>query len=705
MGRDRLPAFQVLRRGAAVTLLTALVLIVIISHPSVADEPSVGSEYLVKADPASLTGTGLEIVRDVGFGWTLVRSTRSVAADGLTESSPRTASPEVIPNVLYDLLGESLFGDQWALENTGQTGGTPDADIDAPDAWGRTSGAASVVIAILDTGLDLDHPDLIDRIWTNGGEIPGNGIDDDANGYVDDVNGWDMVDQNASPEDELGHGTAVTGIVAASRNGVGIVGVAPEVTIMPIRVCDVSCPLAAIVEGIRYALDNDVRILNLSVGTFSSDAPLEDAIAAADLLGAVLVAPAGNDGTDNDTRPTYPASYPFDNVISVAATDHDDRPASSNYGATSVDLSAPGRAVMTSELGGGWAPKSGTSFSAAHVSGAVTLIRSLRPLAEPAEVSSLIFSTIDPVGALAGTTVTGGRLNLNGALRAAATPVAAAVADPSSGMYPFTVTLDASDSYDPGGSELSFSWVLPGGTTATSDSVRWPVPGPGTYEVVMTVTNPEGLHSSATVEIASNAAPPVAVADADPSLGWAPLKVAVSGIGSHDPDGHIVSWDWAGPGVTASGETTSMTIDTVGDHSIELTVTDDLGATGEDSVGVLVGTDFVDTRSSIFRLDIAWMSALGITKGCNPPTNDRYCPTGTVTRGQMAAFLNRALHLPPTTADYFVDDDDSIFEGDINRLAAAGITKGCNPPTNDRYCPTGTVTRGQMAAFLHRAET
>jgi subtilisin family serine protease len=237
-----------------------------------------------------------------------------------------------------------------------------------------------------------------------------------------------------------------TGIIAASLNGVGTVGVAPEVTIMPIRVCDTSCPLSAIVEGMQYALDNGARIINFSLGSHTENPALEDAVATADALGAVLVAAAGNGGADNDTWPMYPASYPFDNVISVAATDRNDGLASgsgwaSNFGDSSVDIGAPGKDVLTTQLGGDWTLGSGTSFAAPHVSGAVALVRTVRPLASPSEVSSFIFETADQVAALAGKTVTGGRLDAGAALWAASTPVAEASADPSSGAYPFTVRL------------------------------------------------------------------------------------------------------------------------------------------------------------------------------------------------------------------------------------------------------------------------
>ena len=117
------------------------------------------------------------------------------------------------------------------------------------------------------------------------------------------------------------------------------------------------------------------------------------------------------------------------------------------------------------------------------------------------------------------------------------------------------------------------------------------------------------------------------------------------------------------------------------------------------------GNPFIDDNSSIFEDDIEALAAAGITKGCNPPVNNQFCPDDKVTRSQMAAFLVRALNLPPGSGNPFVDDNGSIFEDDIEALAASGITKGCNPPANDRFCPGNLVTRGQMAAFLHRAET
>ncbi|RLE18136.1 MAG: hypothetical protein DRJ50_13325, partial [Actinobacteria bacterium] len=700
------------RRAAAATLLVLSVTAVTVPGAGAQGESDRGfpgdaidSEYLVKLPIDEVRATGLEPIRSVGFGWTLVRSPKSITADGSPDMRMLAGTPDVAPNTTYELFDEPRFDEQWALENTGQNGGTPGADIDALRAWERTVGDSAAVIAVIDTGVDLDHPDLVSRLWTNEGEIPANGIDDDGNGYVDDVHGWDAYAHDGDPDDESWHGTAVAGVAAAATNGIGISGVAPGATIMTVRACQLSCPTSAVLEAIAYALDNGARILNLSLGSHTRNEALEDALEAAAVAGAVVVAAAGNAGTDNDAWPIYPAGYPGNHIIAVAATDHDDGLAvgsgwASNYGASSVDLGAPGQEVLTTTPGG-WTDESGTSFAAPHVAAVVALVRSLHPESTPQSVRELIFRSVDTLPGLTGKVATDGRLDAGGAVDLASAPVAMIAATPTAGTIPFAVSLDGAGSYDPQGSIVDYQWNLPDGDTAHDENIVWTPPDAGLHVVELVVTDDDGFKDSAAVTIHANTAP-IAVASGSPTLGWAPLSVTVDGAASSDDDGTVAAWDWVAGPSSAIGAHAAIEIGEVGEQAVILTVTDDFGATASDQFTVLVGFDFVDTRSSIFRLDIAWMSALGITKGCNPPINDRYCPTNTVTREQMAAFLNRALHLPPTTTDYFTDDDGTLFEDDINRLAAAGITKGCNPPINDRYCPTNTVTREQMAAFVHR---
>jgi len=272
--------------------------------------------------------------------------------------------PAVVPD-------DSLFGLQWGLYNDGQTvngeSGTADADIDAPEAWnvltGDPPGTPSTVVAVMDTGADLGHVDLGNEIWTNVDEIPGNATDDDSNGYTDDVNGFDFIGaEDGDPTDESGHGTHVSGIaLAEGDNGTGVTGVSQHAALMTLRICQpilqsgawsATCSTADEIQAINYAGDNGARVLNGSIegSTFSLLAQQ----AMANHPEVLYVFAAGNDGSDNDTTPTYPCAndqqggYSENNVICVAATDQDDMLANfSNYGVGSVDLGAPGVDIIS----------------------------------------------------------------------------------------------------------------------------------------------------------------------------------------------------------------------------------------------------------------------------------------------------------------------------------------------------------------------
>lgn len=261
------------------------------------------------------------------------------------------------PNYRYQacaMPNDPEFPSQWGLHNTGQAvkgnNGLEDADIDAPEAWEVTSGTTTVIVAVIDSGVYYTHPDLEPNIWTNPGEIPGNGIDDDGNGKVDDVRGWDFVNEDDDPMDlsYSRHGTHVAGIVAgAGNNSTGIAGVGWSTRIMPLRALDADGVgyLSDLIEAIEYAGANGAHVISYSWGGADYSQALKDAICSSP---ALFVCAAGNNAGDNGTTPFYPASYDCPNMITVAATDQMDNLASfSNYGAASVHVGAPGSNIYS----------------------------------------------------------------------------------------------------------------------------------------------------------------------------------------------------------------------------------------------------------------------------------------------------------------------------------------------------------------------
>ena len=320
----------------------------------------------------------------------------------------------VIPN-------DPQFAQLWGMHNTGQIGGTPGADIHAPGAWDVTAGNDSVLVAIIDTGI-FQHADLAQNIWTNPGEIAGNGVDDDGNGFIDDVHGYDFarVALRDPTNDDNGHGTHVSGTVGAvGNNGVGVAGVAWHVKLMAVKFLDQngSGTLANAISAIEYATRMGARVMNNSWGGGPFSQALYDAIRAAGDAGVVFVVAAGNDGTDNDQIPEYPASYDLPNIIAVAASDSNDQLANfSNFGANSVHLAAPGTHILSTWRTGGYATFSGTSMATPHVTGAVALVLSRFPNMDPASVRRLLMSRVDRIPSMAGRIASGGRLNIARAL-------------------------------------------------------------------------------------------------------------------------------------------------------------------------------------------------------------------------------------------------------------------------------------------------
>ncbi|WP_222595607.1 S8 family serine peptidase, partial [Microcystis aeruginosa] len=336
------------------------------------------------------------------------------------------------------------FNQLWGLHNTGQSGGTADADIDAPEAWDIQTGDPNLVIGVVDTGVDYNHPDLAGNIWTNPGEIANDGIDNDGNGYIDDIRGWDFAYNDNDPSDVDGHGTHVAGTIAGKgNNGVGVTGVAWNAKIMPLKFLNDqgSGSTSNAILAINYATDKGVKLTNNSwVGDGYSQA-LYNAINAAGQAGALFIAAAGNDSLNIDVSPHYPSSYNLANIISVAATNRNDQlvtfdntgaGSGSNYGLTSVDLGAPGSDIYSLAPGGGYATLSGTSMASSHVAGAAALLWSQNPTWTAQQVKNTLMNTGDSIAALAGKTVSGKRLNVFNALAAANLPSVSVSVSPTS---------------------------------------------------------------------------------------------------------------------------------------------------------------------------------------------------------------------------------------------------------------------------------
>jgi subtilisin family serine protease len=291
--------------------------------------------------------------------------------------------------------------------------------INAPAAWDTFTGDANSVVAIIDTGIAYNHPDLAANMWHNPGEIAGNGLDDDGNGYIDDVYGWDFANNDSDPFDGHSHGTHTAGTVGAvGNNSVGLVGVNWHVKLAALKFLSDSGSgsTSDAVLAVQYTVREGIKVSSNSWGGGGYSKALYDAINASKSIGHIFVAAAGNAGTNNDTTLFYPASYNLDNLISVAATDSNDAKASwSNYGLSSVDLGAPGVSIY-STLPGGYGTMSGTSMACPHVAGVAALVYGYHPGWTYQQVRNSIFNTVRPVSSLSGKTVTGGIVDAAAAL-------------------------------------------------------------------------------------------------------------------------------------------------------------------------------------------------------------------------------------------------------------------------------------------------
>jgi subtilisin family serine protease len=313
---------------------------------------------------------------------------------------------------------DPMFGDQWSLKNTGQRGGQANADISALQAWEKTKGSDKVVVAVLDSGVDYTHPDLINNMWVRPPNMTR--YTDDELGTIDDAHGFNAIDDTGDPMDDNGHGTHCAGIIGAEGdNSEGIAGVNWKVEIMPLKFMNAngSGSTKDAIKAINYVIERkragvNVRVINASWGSTAKSKALEDAIREAGDEGILFVAAAGNSSADSDRSPHYPAGYNLPNVIAVAALNRNDQLASfSNYGAKSVHVAAPGAEILSTWLNGSFEEHSGTSMATPEVVGVAALVLSVDTDLSVKELRQRLMDATDPLPALKGKVVTGGRIN------------------------------------------------------------------------------------------------------------------------------------------------------------------------------------------------------------------------------------------------------------------------------------------------------
>jgi subtilisin family serine protease len=344
------------------------------------------------------------------------------------------------PNYQYKIFDytkteafDPKFEQQWALQNLGHNepvrvdrmsplDGKIGCDIGATQVWQQTLGSKDIVVAVIDTGISYNHPDLKDNIWINQAEKDGRpGVDDDGNGFIDDIYGYDFANSDSDPLDDNGHGTHCAGIIGAAHNGQGVMGVLPNVSLVAIKSTNKKGYLSTetAIKAMEYALKTPATVFSCSWGGSDHSLILKDLIKRAGERGVIVVAAAGNSrGRNNDTSPTYPASYKLDNVIAVGA--HNAQGYYSNFstrGPNSIHLAAPGTNIISTWLKGKYKVASGTSMAAPMVSAAVALLQYLEPSLSPKEIRQRLMDTGVKESALRSKVISGARLNLLNAIK------------------------------------------------------------------------------------------------------------------------------------------------------------------------------------------------------------------------------------------------------------------------------------------------
>lgn len=396
-----------------------------ISNLGLNKKEQIGSNYLVEKSQLtnlSLKASTKNSSKIVSYNSKNDRCFELLKSDLVAECSPNyILKISALPN-------DRKFSKLWGLEQSSNI------DLNANAAWDVTTGSSDVVVAVIDTGVDYNHPDLQGNIWINTGEIAGNNLDDDDNGYVDDRYGYNAISGATSknPFDDNGHGTHVAGTIGArGNNSIGVVGVNWNVKVLAVKFLNAagSGSLADAIKAINYvkALKQsgvNIIVANNSWGGGGFNQALLNAIENLNNVGVLFAAAAGNESTDNDSSPHYPSDYEVDNLISVAAIDRNGNLASfSNYGAESVDIAAPGVDILSTIPNARYAEYSGTSMATPHVSGLLALLAASDPSLTPAQLKNRLFTSARVMSSLDGLVKTGRMINLNNAVRDINTPL------------------------------------------------------------------------------------------------------------------------------------------------------------------------------------------------------------------------------------------------------------------------------------------
>lgn len=508
-----------------------------------------------------------------------------------TVALPTTLRATALPN---DPMLSGGF--QWGLNNTGIEGGTAGLDLGVSAAWAATTARRQVVVAVIDTGVQTTHPDLVNRIWTNTDEIPGNGVDDDGNGYVDDVHGWDFRNRDNQVYDNAvadTHGTHVAGIIAAEHNNAtGVAGVAPNAVVMPLKFIgagDEGGFNSDAAEAIHYAVDNGATVINGSFGGDVADPVLCDAVAWAAQQGVTFVAAAGNEGLAiSGPNGVYPAACTEPTMITVGAVDRTGAmPAYSNRSQTVVDVAGPGSKIL-STTPDDYRYMTGTSMATPMVAGMVAVLKGENASLTPAAARQMVMSSVTPLAALSGQTVSGGMVSLSRALSAPAvsTPADTQAPDPFTLTGPAdqaltrdsAVTLSWSASRDAAGVAGYEVYVDGNRIAQTTNTQVAVVAGDGAHTWQVKAVDPSGnsrLSNTATFRVDSTApTTPIlkapAVAGGTVTVSWSPSADTGSGVRDY-----TVLVD--GAPVLSTGATTATAPVSPGSHQVVVRVSDNAG--------------------------------------------------------------------------------------------------------------------------------